>query len=520
LASTLLGVRQLQKLKERSNKSHRYAQPGPDTTGSDGVLPIERWKAGGVAAGRAAAPARNSRREPPRRWECTVCGFIYDEAAGLPDHGIAPGTAFADLPDDWTCPNCGVAKSDFEPVEGPAPVVTPAAAPDVLPRGAHPPREDLVIIGSGMAGYQLAKAVRALGVARPITVLTRDGGEFYAKPMLSNAFAQRLWPEKLAQSTPAEMAERLRMDVRPGVRVERLDAARHVVMTDAGEFSYGELVLAVGADQITLPLKGSGVSRVHQVNDLASYAAFRAALGDGGRVVIIGAGLIGCEFANDLAGAGYDVHVVELAAHPLARLVPEAIGAALAEALRKQGVKWTFGTSVETVDTAASGGLTLRLSDDTILEAGVVLSAVGLRPRLTLARQAGLTVNRGIVVDARLRTSDAGVYALGDCAEVEGKVMPFVMPLMEGARALAHTLGGDPRPVTYPVMPVVVKTPAFPLIMCPPEAAARGAWTIEGDGSDLTARFLDAENKRLLGFAVSGEAIRRRAELAAAMAGT
>jgi len=104
------------------------------------------------------------------------------------------------------------------------------------------------------------------------------------------------------------------------------------------------------------------------------------------------------------------------------------------------GITWRFGTAVNAVDKTATG-YALMLTDGTSLSADVVLSAVGLRPRIELARNAGLAVNRGIVVDAQLRSSDADIYALGDCAEIDGRVLPYVLPIMHAARALARRAG-------------------------------------------------------------------------------
>jgi rubredoxin-NAD+ reductase len=142
-----------------------------------------------------------------------------------------------------------------------------------------------------------------------------------------------------------------------------------------------------------------------------------------------------------------------------------------------------------------------------------VLSAVGLRPRIALAQAAGLATNRGIVVGRHLATSDADIFALGDCAEVAGLVLPFVMPIMHSARALAATLAGKPTPVAYPAMPVLVKTPACPTIVSPPPAGADGEWIVTADADGVKSLFQDASGK-MLGFALNGKATAERAALA------
>jgi rubredoxin-NAD+ reductase len=156
--------------------------------------------------------------------------------------------------------------------------------------------------------------------------------------------------------------------------------------------------------------------------------------------------------------------------------------------------------------------LQVELADASVLEVDAVLSAIGLRPRTELARRAGLHVNRGVVTDRLLATSAADVYALGDCAEVDGQTLPFVLPIMHAARALARTLNGMPTQVVYPAMPVVVKTPAMPVVVCPPPALP-GEWTLSSDAGGIEARFEDASGN-LLGFALMGAATARKQALA------
>jgi len=503
--------------RQKLDPKYQYVQPLPGNTASpDNYLPVKKSIPTNLPdSAKPVLPKLNSRGEPVKKWECSVCGFIYDEALGLPEDGIAPGTAWLDIPEDWSCPDCGVAKSDFTMVEltGAEAEAARASTEDQQSASAAP-STPVVIVGSGLAGYSLAKEIRSLGIERPVMLLTRDGGEFYSKPMLSNALKEKLSPDALVKSTPAEMAHRFKIDVKPNVVVERIDRERKVVVTHDGEVPYGHLVLAVGADQITVPMTGDGVGLVHQVNDLVTYAAFRSQIQPGGRVLIIGAGLIGCEFANDLIGHGCAVDVVDVAPYPLSRLIPAPVGEALKSGLAGLGVRWHFGTSVHAIGKTSDGKLACQLSSGEAVEADLVLSAVGLRPRINLAQQAGLAVKRGIVVDTNLRTSDPDIFAVGDCAEVDGKVMPYVHPIFEGIRALAHTMGGTDRAVVYPVMPVVVKTPACELVVCPPEPDAKGQWSTEGEGKNLRSIFTDPAGERVLGFVLCGAEVSHKNEMA------
>ncbi len=364
----------------------------------------------------------------------------------------------------------------------------------------------IVILGSGLAGYTVAREFRKLDAATPLVIVTRDDGAVYSKPMLSNALAGGRSAAALPTADAATAAGQLNATVLARREVASVDAgARALVFADGERLEYAKLVLALGADPIRVPLAGDAADAVMQVNDLQDYARFRDAIEGAAHVTILGAGLIGCEFANDLLASGRQVDAIDLAPWPLGRLVPERVGRAFADKLGAAGVRLRLGTSATSVE-RRDGGLRVKLADGSVIDTDVVLSAIGLRPRTQLAQAAGLKVNRGIVVDRQLRTSAPEVYALGDCAEVDGQVLPFVMPLMNAARALAKTLAGEPTDVRYPAMPVVVKTPAAPLTVSPPAAGAEGTWRFaEGADGSLEATFVDAQ-ENLLGFALLGGA--------------
>ena len=369
----------------------------------------------------------------------------------------------------------------------------------------------LVVVGSGMAAWALIREFRKLDRQTPVTLVTRDSGDFYSKPMLSNALASGKSPADLVNTSRTAMAEQLAVGVMDHTDVHTIDAAAHNISTSRGPIGYRRLVLALGADPVTLPLQGNAADRVLSVNDLGDYAQFRKALETAKRVVIIGAGLIGCEFANDLVAAGYRVDMIDPASHPLGRLLPVAAGERLQQALTQAGVHFHLGTTVQRID-QADDGLSMVLANGDRLTGDVVLSAVGLRPRIALARRTGLHTARGIVVDRQLQTSASDIYALGDAAEVEGQVLPYVLPLMAAARTLAAHLAGQPAVLRYPAMPVAVKTPAMPLVVSPPAAGASGQWQIASEPEGIDARFI-SDDGTLLGFALAGNATARKATL-------
>lgn len=369
----------------------------------------------------------------------------------------------------------------------------------------------LVIIGSGLAGYTLAREFRKLDRETPITLVTREAGDFYSKPMLSTALANGKTAAQLVTTAREAIAAQLNLNVVSGVTVDRIDRVAKTIHAGDTVIAYSNLVLALGADPIRIPIGGNAADAVTSVNELGDYATFRTAIDGKKNIAILGAGLIGCEFANDLIAGGYQVDVIDLAPQPLGRLLPEPAAREIESKLAAAGVRWHLGTTVSEVSRV---GNTLRLTcvNGDEIDADAVLSAIGLRPRIALAQSMGLEVAQGVVVDAQLRTSDSSIYALGDCAQVQGHVLPYVMPIMQAARALASVLAGQNAAVSYPAMPVVVKTPAIPTVVSPPAKEAKGDWKIIRSDGALEARFEDAQG-RLLGFALLGSATAKRAAL-------
>lgn len=360
----------------------------------------------------------------------------------------------------------------------------------------------IVIVGTGLSGYSLVREFRKLDKDTPIVMVTADDGVSYSKPMLSTGFTKDKDAQGLAQADTEAMASQLGIEVRTYTTVTGIDADNHELVLGDQRLGYRKLVLAWGADVIRLNLAGDGLDRVHSINDLTDYRAFRQALDGGKRVAIMGAGLIGCEFANDLCNGGYQVDVIAPDAAVMPSLLPEPAARAVQHELTELGVRFHLGTVVDRVD-HATGGVRLALANGDTLEADLVLSAVGLRPRTELAKAAGLDVGRGIKVNRALETSADDVYALGDCAEVDGQVLLYVLPLMAGARALAKTLTGERTEVRYGTMPIMIKTPCCPTAVCPPPLGADGDWQVEQDGSDVKALFTSPAGE-VLGFAVTG----------------
>jgi rubredoxin---NAD+ reductase len=433
----------------------------------------------------------------------------------------------------------------------------------------------IVIIGAGLAAWTTARELRRAEAAQglpstPVLLVTADSGDFYAKPALSNAFAQGRSPAQLVSTPAAKMAQDLKVQLMVHTQVERIDTTAQQLHTSRGPLAYRQLVLATGAQPIKVPIAGNGAPEVLSINSLDDFAVFHARLQaitdkktaynpiDSGtssyekqsgyetkpRILIMGAGLIGCEFANDLAAAHYPVQVVDPAARPLAALLPEAASLQLRTALSELGVQWHWGTTVQAVEVqeqmegqgqglgSGHGGYRIDLANGTSTTADMVLSAVGLRADLRLAQAAGLRTDRGICVDQHVQTSASGVYALGDAAQylsaashvlpqhqAPGATLPYVMPIMAAAKVLAlNLLAPASASLVFSSMPVAIKTPALPLVVAPPQPGQAGAWhAANGATAPLAWEWQDAQGA-LKGFALAGSATAQRARWAKALA--
>jgi rubredoxin---NAD+ reductase len=403
----------------------------------------------------------------------------------------------------------------------------------------------IIIIGAGLAGWTTAREFRKLDATTPLVMITADSGDFYAKPTLSNAFAQKKAPDQLVVTPAAKMAETQNVTLLAHTRVLRFDPYVKTVTIDkdgvVSSIDFSSLVLATGAQPIRIPLAGDAQQQVLSVNSLGDFGVFFQALeltsirrilclrsyennsiegnenaaSFSAKIVIMGAGLIGCEFANDLVNAGYQVSVVDPSSRPLGALLPEAASEQLRKSLQDLGVQWHFGTTVQAVNQAgesAESALQVTLANGQTISADVVLSAIGLRADTRLAAAAGLACERGIQVDAALQTSAPNVYALGDSAQYASAgntTLPYVMPIMNAARALAQTLPGNKTEVAFPVMPVAVKTPALPLMIAPPKLGSKGQWM----SAEPNVWQFNNEQNLVTGFVLAGAQTSKRAEM-------
>ncbi|MEU2238813.1 FAD-dependent oxidoreductase [Streptomyces sp. NPDC018338] len=289
----------------------------------------------------------------------------------------------------------------------------------------------IVVVGGGTAGARLAQRL-------PVTLLGEEPHAPYNRVLLADVLAGRYAPEVIALPEPRE-------PVRLGVRAVRIDrAARTVECADGSLVGYDRLVLATGSNPVLPPLRGLRGAElpegVHPFRTLDDCLTLRALVRPGVRAVVIGGGLLGVSAARALAALGAEVVLTQQGERLMERQLDSHASSLLRDHVESLGVEVHTECRVSGLRQRNGAVTAVELADGFVLDAQVVVLACGVRPRTALAREAGLDVATGIVIDDELRTSDPYIHAVGDCAEHAGRVYGLAGPALEQADALADLL--------------------------------------------------------------------------------
>ena len=416
---------------------------------------------------------------PWRQYICRACGLIYDEEEGDPDSGLAPGTRFEDIPDDWECPLCGVTKTDFELFERPE--ITVSDQPIQFNR-----EPGIIIVGAGIAGWSAVEALRTLDTTVPITLVTACNGDVYHKPELSVAISRGADKKSLIRESGYEAAKRLSVQLLADTFAIGLSPTLKQLRTTRGSLNYTKLVLAQGSKPV-LPAQ-LPPSQCWRVNDLSVWSGLQSELARGKQsVAIVGAGMIGCELAEDFARAGHQVTLLDRNEAPLSGLLPEEAASRLVASLKDLGVTYRGGVDVAGVAELETGKRCIRLEIGHPVEVDHVVAATGLATDNRLALEAGLEFEKGLAVNPQtLSTSDPDIYALGDCISIDGMSCRFIEPIKHQAQTIAHgILGLDPVQYDHADPVIRLKTRAMPVVLHG-QPSAKGVWrTIHATSEEL-----------------------------------
>ncbi len=350
-----------------------------------------------------------------KKWRCIVCGYIHE--------GEEP-------PEE--CPICGVGPEEFELIEEEEESVAPS---DV---------QQVIIMGNGAAGMEAARTLRDLNPELQIDVFTAEPFHFYSRIHLSQYIGGG-YPEERLFVYPEEWYQEQNIRVHLNDPIIQLFPEQHRVRDASGaEHTYQRLIIATGAQAFLPPVKGIEKSGVFTLRNLQDARRIREHAARSQAAVVIGGGILGIEAAFSLRQLGLEVTVLERNPYIMSRQLDEQGGALLQHLLEQQNIRFRVNTSVEAVvgNGVAQG---VRTHGGEQIPADLVLFSTGIRSRMELAREAGLTVNRGIVVDEFLRSSHPHIFAAGDVAEFRGMVYGIWPAAVEQGALAAHNALGEEK---------------------------------------------------------------------------
>ena len=316
--------------------------------------------------------------------------------------------------------------------------------PKLRTRGPVDAPGKIVIVGGGAAGFAAAEMLRRLEFRGSIVMLSDDAAPPVDRPNLSKDYLAGSAPEDWLPLRPDGFYAEAGINLRLSSHVTSIDTnARNVIIAGGGTFPYDRLLLATGAEPVQLPIPGANQPHVHTLRSLADCRGIIDAVSGGRRAIVIGASFIGLEAAAALRARDIEVHVVAPEQRPMERVLGADMGDFIRALHEEHGVTFHLGDTVVAID-----GKRATLKSGGVLEADVVVVGVGVRPRLGLAEQAGLKIDRGVAVNAFLETSVAGIYAAGDIArwpdphsQENIRVEHWVVAERQGQTAARNMLG-------------------------------------------------------------------------------
>lgn len=346
------------------------------------------------------------------KWRCLVCGYIFE--------GEEPPEI---------CPACGVGAENF-------------VREGLEEEFQNDTSEHFVIVGGGIAALSAAAAIRKRNATAAITMLSEEAYKPYYRPILSDYLSEDLPDEKIFIYDDKWYADN-QVELRTETRVAALDtSAKALTLENGDKLNYDKLVIAAGARSNIPPIKGAEQKGVYALRNMADAKALKPAIKTAKKAVVVGGGVLGLEAVWEMVSAGVEVSVVEFMQRIMPRQLDESSSLRLQKLMESKGVKLYLGVSTEEIlgDGTANA---VKISSGEVLDADLVLLSTGVKPNVELAREAGINVDRGIVVDEAMRTSASNVYAAGDCAQYKENLIGLWPVATEMGKVAGAAAAGD-----------------------------------------------------------------------------
>jgi nitrite reductase (NADH) large subunit len=365
--------------------------------------------------------------------------------------------------------------------------------------------EKLIIIGAGMASGRALEGLIEQGGDFDVTLFNAEPRGNYDRIMLSPVLAgDKNYEDIIIHSS--DWYELHGVNCRFGEKIVKIDRTAKTVASENGDvLPYDKLLFGTGSNPFIIPLPGHDLEGVIAYRDLEDTTRMMG-LNNAHKAVVIGGGLLGLEAAAGMATRGVDVTVVHIMGHLMERQLDEAAGALLRDALIGKGITVKCAANSKEILGEEGKVKALLLDDGTELPCDLLVMAVGIRPNVQLAKDAGLSVEKGIQVDDQMRTSDADILAVGECVEHRGAIFGLVAPLYEQAKVVAKTLLGQETAFVQKELSTKLKVTGCDLFSAGDFAAAEGREDIVfRDPANSTYRRLVLEGDHLVGAVMYGD---------------
>ncbi len=345
-------------------------------------------------------------------WGCLVCGHIH--------RGEEPPEI---------CPACGVGKENF----------VKQSKEDIY---INDTQERFVIIGGGVAALSSAEAIRNRNTTAAIVLLSEEEDIPYYRPMLSDYLGEDLSADRLNIKSP-QWYEEKQIQVKTATRVLAIDVANRQLTTESGDtVAYDKLIIATGARSNIPPIPGADKKGVFALRNMADARKIKAELKKARKAVVIGGGVLGLEAVSEMLDLGIQVSVVEFSKRIMPRQLDESSSLRLQTIMEDKGVELYLGLGSEEI-LGNENAEAVKLNNGQVIAADLVLLSTGVKPNIELAQQAGIVTDRGIIVDAGMRTGMTDVFAVGDVAQFEDKLVGLWPIALEMGRIAGGNAAGD-----------------------------------------------------------------------------